>query len=100
MIDYEFALLDIDEMWEKSAECRCMTIGATDYDYQMVKYKARRLNDVYCSEYAKRYLNEHKWAGVEPESLDHCQREGDSPQCSFFCRNYSIEKGCILNAAE
>ena len=100
MVDYEFALLDVDDMWEKSAECRCMDIGAADYDFQMVKYKAQRLNDVYCSEYAERYLKEYTWAGVRADQLAHCLREGGLPQCSMFCRNYNKGKGCMLNAAE
>ncbi len=102
MINYELMLLEIDEMWEQSTEYKYLPIDTSkeDYEYQMVNYKARRIRDMYGNEYAERYLKENLRAGVKSETLDLCRHEGELPQCSFFCRNYDIVKGCMLNATE
>ena len=101
MDKWELILLDVEEMWAKSAQHKYFPLSASKDYYELERdlFKIRRIYDIYGYKYAL------KFAELRPDTkayLDQyvlCMQEGPHKfQCSIFCHKYDFKKGCQLNA--
>ena len=89
-------LLDMDDMWEKSAEYRLMPLNTDEQTYRQKRdmYKAQRIYSLYGYDFFSRFIKERPHLYDLLDNYVPCNREPH--QCTIFCHKYNKEKGCML----
>ena len=99
MDKWELILLDVEEMWAKSAQHKWFPAFTSKEEYELQRdlFKARRIYDLYGYECCARFIKEHPNTAAAMDDFVPCKHE-PLGQCTMFCHKYNFKKGCQLNA--